>query len=112
MKLSEKQGLFALNISKLIQFAAGLGYYITFGEAYRTQYQQDEYLRTGKSKAKTSQHQIRLAVDFNLFIDGKLADKKDDYKPLADYWQDLHPNNRAGYYFKSINDPYHFEMIE
>lgn len=111
MNYSARQGVFAANVAKLIQFVNESGWYVTFGEAYRTQYQQDEYLRTGKSKAKYSQHQSRLAVDFNLFVDGKLSSCKDDYKPLADFWQSLDPDNRAGYYFKSLNDPYHFEMI-
>ena len=70
MKLSENQILFTLNIGDLIYFANSIGIGMTFGDAYRTEYQQKEYLRTGKSKTLTSNHLRRLAVDFNFFVDG------------------------------------------
>jgi hypothetical protein len=113
MKLSQTQQIFSLNVSKLIQYAAGLGYGLTFGEAHRPDFVQEIYYEKGLSKVKKGgQHSKRLAVDFFLFINGKYTDRKDDYKPLADYWEQLNPKNRAGYYFESIVDPYHFEMLE
>ena len=64
MKLSENQILFTLNIGDLIFFANSIGIGMTFGEAYRTEYQQKEYLRTGKSKTLNSiQSQFKLKID-------------------------------------------------
>ena len=108
MTLREKQSLFVYNVSKLIQFAYEKGFELTAGVFYRTEEQQKIYLEKKLSKAKRSKHQDRLAVDFNLFIDGKLTNENEDYKPLAEYWESLNENNVAGYRWGW--DPYHFEM--
>ncbi len=110
MKLSEKQIIFSLNIADLIHFANSAGVGLTFGEAYRTMYQQKKYLATGKSKTLNSKHLKRLAVDFNFFIDGKLTYDKDTLQSLGDFWESLHPGNRWGGNFKSFTDTPHFEM--
>jgi hypothetical protein len=70
MKLSEKQAVFTLAISKLITYAYDNGYELTFGDAYR-----DARLHgvMGIKKgygAANSCHKIRLAVDFNIFKNG------------------------------------------
>lgn len=125
MKLSEKQQVFTRNIGCLIDFAYSHGMGLTFGEGYRTQ---DQILlnffgfsvvkggplgiklakRKPTSKTLNSLHGQRLAVDFNLFINGKYITERDPYKPLAEYWKSLHPKNRAGYDWGW--DANHFEM--
>lgn len=125
MKLSEKQQIFTRNVGCLIEFAYNNGYRLTFGESFRTQ---DQILlnffgfsvikggplglklvkRKPSSKTLESLHGIRLAVDFNLFIDGKYITSRAPYKPLAEYWKSLHPNNRSGYDWGW--DANHFEM--
>jgi peptidoglycan L-alanyl-D-glutamate endopeptidase CwlK len=103
---------FALDVAKLIQYAAARGYKITLGEAYRTEEQQAIYLSNGKSKAKESQHQKRLAVDLNIFKHDRLTYDKTDIKPLGDYWKSLNGANRWGGDFTSLDDAGHFERLE
>ena len=70
-----------------------------------------------KSKTLYSQHQKRLAVDFNFFIGGVLTYKYKDLVDLGLFWEKLHPLNRWGGDFNKngvkdgfIDTP-HFEMM-
>jgi peptidoglycan L-alanyl-D-glutamate endopeptidase CwlK len=109
MKLQDEQQIFTYHIAQLIVFATTNGFGLTFGEAYRTKYQQEEYLRTGKSKTMRSNHLKRLAVDFNFFVDGKLTYDKDALEVLGEYWELLDDKNRWGGNFTNFIDTPHFE---
>ena len=115
MKLSDKQSNFLLDVARFIFWLNEKGYKVTGGELYRTTYQQEEYLRTGYTRAKHSFHQDRLAIDLNLFIDGvsmwDLSDKmmKLSFQEVFDKWESLRHGNRAGGNFTSFFDPGHFE---
>lgn len=108
MTLREKQSVFLKNVAKLILWAFDNGYELTGGELLRTNEQQEIYLKEGKSKTINSQHLKKLAIDLNLFIDGKYQYDNEAYKPLAEYWKSLHPDNVAGYDWGW--DSQHFEM--
>lgn len=110
MTLRQRQSIFMRNIAQLILFAFEQGYELTAGEMYRTQEQQDLHRAAGRSQVKVSQHQKRLAVDLNLFIDGKYVSSSDDHRILGEYWKSLHPDNRWGGDFKSLPDGNHYEM--
>lgn len=113
MTLRQKQSIFLLNVSKLIQFAFDNDYELTSGELYRTNDQQLLYFhgcglkkeKSGlkliktirRSKTMNSKHLLKLAVDLNIFIDGKYKTDKESFKPLAEYWKTLHPKNVSGY---------------
>ncbi|EJM7777782.1 M15 family metallopeptidase, partial [Escherichia coli] len=88
MKLSEKQQLFAVMIADLIHWAQEHGYRLTFGEAYRTPEQAALNAKTGKG-IRNSLHTLRLAVDFNLFINGEYQTDTDAYRPLGEYWESI-----------------------
>ena len=125
MKLSEHQIIFTYHIAKLIEYAYGLGISMTFGEAYRPMQMQLLYyygytikriqdtikLVIGSTKSKTlkSNHQRRLAVDFNFFINGNLTYDKTKLQDLGDYWESLDPLNKWGGNYKSFLDTPHFE---
>ena len=111
MKFSDHQWEFLKDVAWLINYAEEMGYKLTGGELYRTQIQHDYNLANGLSKAKRSNHQDRLAIDFNLFIDDKLITDKTHkaWIDLGNYWKGLNSLNRWGGNFTSINDPYHFE---
>lgn len=109
MRLSEHQRIFTIDIAKLVLKAEKLGIGLTYGEAKRTKFQQQEYMRTGKTKTMNSNHLRRLAVDFNYFIDGSLTYDKVKLQELGDYWESLNPLNRWGGNFKSFTDTPHFE---
>lgn len=100
MTLGQKQRAFTLCISQLITFAYGLGLELSFGDAYR-----DPRVPYGHPE---STHRSRLAVDFNLFKDGKFLYKTEDHKVLGDYWKTLHPLARWGGDFRDGNH-YSFE---
>ncbi len=113
MKLQEQQFLFALDVAKLIQFAASQGLWITLDEAYRTPEQAALNAAKGIGIAD-SLHCKRLAVDINLYRDGVYLFKPRDYYALATFWESLGKQNRAGYFFtdaqgKSKPDARHFE---
>ena len=116
MRLSEQQRIFTKNVSKLIEYAYDNCIELTFGEVYRTREQQLIYMQAGKSKTMNSNHLRRLAVDFNVFINGDLTYKWEDIKPLGDYWESLHEKNRWGgdWNNNEIKDGFidtpHFEM--
>lgn len=97
MTLVQTQQQFTVHVSMLIAYIAGVGYGVTFGEAWRTDEQQAIYRQSGKSKAARSRHQDRLAVDLNLFADGVYLTDRDSYKTAAEFWISLHPDNVAGY---------------
>lgn len=113
MSLREKQSIFALNISKLIIWAFDNGYETTKGEALRTHDQQLLHFRgytlmvigsalklaktSPKSKTMDSYHLKKLAEDINLFVEGEYVSDKESFKPLAEYWKTLHPDNVSGY---------------
>ena len=78
--LRERQSKFAFNVALLISFAYDQGYEITFGDAYA---------KTGHKIR--SLHYRRLAIDLNLFRDGKFLEKTEDHIPLGKFWESIHP---------------------
>ena len=78
--LLEKQQRFVWMISGLIDWAHKQGYEITFGDAYR-----DPRAPYGHPK---SLHRLRLAIDLNLFKDGKYLTTTEDYKILGEKWEE------------------------
>lgn len=109
MKLSIYQQIFVQNIARLILFANSKGINMTFGEAYRTDYQQAEHVRNKKSHTMNSNHLRRLAIDFNFFINGELTYDKEKLKEVGSYWVKIDKLNRWGGDFKNVDTP-HFEM--
>ena len=122
MELNLKQRIFSFNVGRLLAWIYANGYEVTFGEAYRTPEQQALYLKSGKTKVATSQHQNRLAIDLNLMKTpnsdyGYIADTS-AYKAIGDYWVSLHEDNRWGGDWdkdglitdEKFHDGNHFEM--
>jgi hypothetical protein len=95
MTLREKQSTFVALIAQLILEANRRGYELTLGEALRTKEQAALNAKKGIG-SKNSLHIISLAVDFNLFKNGKYLDKTEDHEPLGLFWESLHPLTRWG----------------
>jgi D-alanyl-D-alanine carboxypeptidase len=84
-----QQSKFVLLIAQFIQWVYSQpGLALTFGEAYRTPEQAawDAQHGTGISN---SLHTQRLAVDFNLFVNGVYQSGGDAYAPLGAHWEAL-----------------------
>lgn len=112
MKTSDKQWQFLQDVAMLIHYASSQGFKLTGGELWRTDEQQEIYLKDGKSQVKRSNHQDRMAIDFNLFVHEKIQWSKNKYwKQLGDFWKSLRPENRWGGDYKTLSDPYHFERV-
>lgn len=107
MTLSEKQQLFTALIADLIHWAQSKGYRLTFGEVYRTPEQAALNAKKG-SGISNSLHTQRLAVDFNLFINGVYQTQTEAYRPLGEYWESL--GGCWGGRFKSRPDGNHFSL--
>lgn len=95
MTLSEKQRLFTRYVGMLIAFAYKQGYELTFGDAYRSPKQAAANAASG-SGISNSLHGKRLALDFNLFINGVFQTDSAAHKPLGEYWESLDPLCRWG----------------
>jgi len=94
MTLSEKQREFTFMIGLLIQRAYDTGYELTFGDAYA---------KTGHRTG--SLHYDRLAVDFNLFKDGKYLTETADHLPLGEFWEQI-----GGTWGGRFNDGNHYSL--
>jgi hypothetical protein len=78
MSLRERQSKFVLMVATLINYAYGQGYELTFGDAFA---------KDGHSK--NSFHYRRLAIDLNLFRDGKYLTNTRDHAILGAYWKSI-----------------------
>lgn len=110
MALSQHQRLFARLLGQLLTHAYASGYELTLGEAYRPQVMQDLYYEQGKTQTRTSRHTQRLAIDLNLFQDGKYRTASADYAPLGHFWTSLHPACVWGGDWQTFRDGNHFEL--
>lgn len=89
MTLGQKQRHFTRMVGLLIEFAYQNGFELTVGDAYRDPRLHGEVgVKKGYGHPKSA-HKQRLAIDFNLFKDGKYLDKTEDHQPLGEYWESL-----------------------
>ena len=116
------QSIFVSNIAILVRYAYSLGYELTFGDAYRDpllakinsgKYGLIERVTNlitwiARRGSKNSLHCRRLAMDFNLFRNGKYLSTTEAHRELGRYWESLNKFNRSGIRF---NDGNHYEMV-
>jgi len=94
--LREKQSQFVKMVARLIEFAYSNGYELTFGDAYRGDCQ---------GHMDNSLHYIRLAIDLNLFRDGKYLQKTSNYLQLGEFWERI-----GGTWGGRFDDGNHFSL--
>lgn len=88
MTLREKQSIFVRLAASLILRAYREGYELTFGETYRSPEEAARLAALGKGITK-SLHTQRLAIDLNLFKDGKYLAASEAHRPLGEWWEEL-----------------------
>lgn len=88
MTLGEKQRMFAKLVEKLLGWIHSNGYEVTFGETKRSPEMAAFYASKGKG-IKSSLHLVSLAIDLNLFKDGKYLEKTEEHRPVGKYWESL-----------------------
>lgn len=87
--LGAKQRRFTLAVAHLVSYAYSRGYELTYGDAYRSEL---VFGKFGESKGygkPYSTHKLRLAVDFNLFKDGKWLQDTASHQFLGEYWESI-----------------------
>jgi len=107
MTLREKQSLFASLIPRLIEHAQELGFEVTLGEAYRSPEEAARLAKLGKG-IKDSLHTLKLAIDINLFRDGKYLPNTSDHQPLGVWWEKQNTLCAWGGWF---NDGNHYSLM-
>jgi len=114
MKTSDHQWNFLQDIARLIEFAGKHKCYkLTGGQLERPQILQDIYVKQGKSWTSDSDHLRKLAIDFNIFIDGDYIGNikiytlhKDKIDLLGYFWESLSPYNYWGGFWKNKDTPH------
>lgn len=86
--LLQTQAAFSVCAAKLLLRAHELGYQVTLGDAYR-----DPRVTYGHPN---SSHRKRLAIDINLFKEGKYLTATENHRILGDWWKAQHPLARWG----------------
>ncbi len=99
MSLRAKQSAFAKAVPSLIDHAYELGFEVTLGDAYR-----DPRAPYG---SKSSKHRRRLAIDLNLFRDGRWLTQTEDHAQLGEYWESI-----GGIWGGRFDDGNHYEWPE
>lgn len=89
MKLGDKQRKFTKMVAELILWAYEQGYEITLGDAYRDPRLHGQHGHYGGYGRSKSNHKLRLAIDLNLFKDGKYLQETEDHEPLGLKWEEM-----------------------
>ncbi len=89
MTLRTKQVLFAQMLPQLIAKAFELGFEVTLGDAYRDSRVFGKFGEKLGYGHPYSCHKLRLAIDLNLFKDGKFLTTTEDHRPLGEWWESV-----------------------
>jgi len=90
LTLREKQSQFARMVTlQLIPKLYELGYEFTYGDAYRDPRLHGKIGEVLGYGHRNSCHKLRLAVDLNLFKDGKFIESTEDHRLLGEYWESI-----------------------
>lgn len=105
MSLGKMQRKFTFMVASLIEHAYSEGYELTFGDAYRDP---RVFGKVGETKGygrSRSNHKNRLAIDLNLFKNGKYLDQTSDHEFLGEYWEMI-----GGSWGGRFNDGNHYSL--
>jgi len=103
--LRQKQSRFVRMLVQLLTFAHDKGYELTLGDAYRDPRVHGEMGAKNSYSSAHSNHKIRLAIDLNLFKDGKFMTSSEDHKPLGEFWESI-----GGAWGGRFNDGNHYSL--
>ena len=103
MTLGEKQELFMLLLPRLLDKAYEMGYKMRGGDLFRDP---RVFGKVGEKEGyghSRSCHKLKLAIDINLFRNGKWLTETEDHRQLGEWWEGLHPLCRWGGRFDDGN---------
>lgn len=105
LSLGEKQRLFTKLLPRLLDKAHELGFEVTLGDAYRDPRVFGAIgVRQGYGESRSA-HKQRLAIDLNLFRDGKFLQATADHLPLGEWWE-----SQGGVWGGRFNDGNHYSL--
>lgn len=103
--LRQKQSRFARMVARLIDQAFALGYEVTLGDAYRDPRVHGALGEKRSYSSSMSLHKQRLAIDLNLFRDGRYLSSTESHRPLGEWWE-----AQGGAWGGRFNDGNHYEL--
>lgn len=114
MTLRQKQSAFAFLSARLMIFMHQTGYEFTYGETYRSPQEAERLYKLykagrGPRASLNSEHTKKLAIDLNLFKDGKFLKSTEAHKMFGEWWENQHINCRWG---GRYGDGNHYEFLE
>ena len=89
MSIRSRQVEFSRLIPRLIDKAYELGFEVTLGDAYRDPRLHGNVGQKLGYGHPYSCHKMRLAIDLNLFKDGKFLTTTEDHRPLGEWWESV-----------------------
>lgn len=109
MKLIQKQKLFAILVGRLLEDLEHLGYECSLGEAWRPPETAEAYAKDGRG-ISNSLHTKRLAIDLNLFKDGKFLTRTVDYQKAGEHWESFSQEEFTCVWGGRFGDGNHFSI--
>ena len=101
MMLSERQRKFSRMLANQFAWMLGQGMEWTLGDAWRSTdvlmcpdcggevTYQELLVYNGRSKVRASAHNDRCAIDLNIYVDGRVSNKGQDYRAMGEHWEKL-----------------------
>ena len=109
MTLRQKQSAFASLIPKLIFKALSLEFEVTLGEAYRSPEEAARLAKLGKG-IKESLHTLKLAIDLNLFRNGKYLSSTESHRELGEWWEEQSNDEIVCHWGGRFGDGNHYSV--
>jgi len=107
MKLGEKQELFMRLLPRLLDKAHEMGYEVRGGDLFRDERLHGTFGKKLGYGAAKSCHKLKLAIDINLFRDGRFLSATEYHATLGEWWEQQHDLCRWGGRF---NDGNHYSL--
>ena len=92
-------------VARLIDQAFAMGYEVTLGDAYRDPRVHGALGEKRSYSSSMSLHKQRLAIDLNLFRDGRYLSSTESHRPLGEWWE-----AQGGSWGGRFNDGNHYEL--
>lgn len=110
MTLLQTQQAFARLVPRLLDKAAEMGYEFTLGDAYRDPRAFGPVGTVVAYGHPRSAHKQKLALDLNLYRDGKYLDKTEDHRALGQWWEEQGTPELPTRWGGRFNDGNHYSV--
>lgn len=103
MNLGQKQELFMRLLPRLIDKAHQLGFQVRGGDLFRDPRAHGHMGEKKSYSRANSCHKLKLAIDLNLFRNGRYLQATEDHRQLGEWWEQQHDLCRWGGRFQDGN---------